>query len=97
LILSLIVTDQKILTELGKKLASKRKLKGLTQEELAHSVGMEKSNYNVIENGKSNPQILTLIKICCALECELGEILQIGSEGFIEAKKTYIPRKHKKK
>lgn len=40
-----------------------RKNKGLTQSELAESIGLETHNLNRIENGKSFPQVKTLINI----------------------------------
>ena len=92
------MTDEKILSEIGKRLIFLRKQKGLTQVELANRIGMEKSNYNILEKGKSNPQILTYVKICSALECDLKDLFffEADLKKFIEYPKKYIPRKHKK-
>ena len=56
-------TDKYYLEELGKNIAKKRKELGMSQADLAYKIGMEVPNLSVIENGKSNPQILTLLKI----------------------------------
>ena len=47
----------------GENLKNIRKNKGLTQSELAESIGLETHNLNRIENGKSFPQVKTLINI----------------------------------
>ncbi|MFM7233488.1 MAG: helix-turn-helix domain-containing protein, partial [Flavobacteriales bacterium] len=53
-------TDKYYLEELGKNIANKRKDGGMSQSDLAYKIGMEVPNLSVIENGKSNPQVLTL-------------------------------------
>lgn len=70
--------------------------KGWTQKDLAYCIGMEVSNLSVIENGKSNPQVLTLIRIAGALEIEPKEILDFSFDlkKFMESPVTYVPRKH---
>ena len=47
----------------GENLKNLRKNKGLTQSELAESIGLETHNLNRIENGKSFPQVKTLINL----------------------------------
>ena len=47
----------------GENLKNLRKNKGLTQSELAESIGLETHNLNRIEKGKSFPQVKTLINI----------------------------------
>ena len=79
---------------MGKRIAELRRRKGLTQVQLAYSIGMEKSNYNVIEKGKSNPQFLTLIKICDALECQPKDFFDFTINNFLDSPKVYKPRKH---
>jgi transcriptional regulator with XRE-family HTH domain len=53
----------------------------------------------VIENGKSNPQLLTLLKIAAALGTELTELLpMIGNpQAYLDTPAVYVPRKHTKK
>jgi transcriptional regulator with XRE-family HTH domain len=59
---------------------------------------MEIPNLSVIENGRSNPQLLTLVKIASALNCQLKELLPVVEKlsEFIEAPAEYKPRKHDK-
>ncbi len=50
-----------------------RKAKGLTQDELANSVGLK--SLGKIETGVSNPSLEVLIKIADVLEVSLDELL----------------------
>lgn len=89
-------TDSDFLNKLGQRIQTLRKEKGWTQKDLAYRIGMEVSNLSVIENGKSNPQVLTLIRIAGALEIEPKEILDFSFDlkKFMESPVTYVPRKH---
>lgn len=97
LIRGMIESDKDYLVQLGQNIAKRRKVLMMTQADLAFKVGMEVPNLSVIENGKSNPQLLTLLKIAAALKCELSELLpQIGNpDQVFEMRPKYIPRKHK--
>ena len=92
------MSDKEFLVKLGGAIKRARKDKGWSQTELAYRIGMEKSNLSVIENGKSNPQILTIVKICSALGLSLDKLLEFDFDyvGFMEEKPQYIPRKHTK-
>jgi transcriptional regulator with XRE-family HTH domain len=50
----------------------------------------------VIENGKSNPQVLTLLKISAALNVHLREILPVPTDPqfILKEAPVYTPRKH---
>lgn len=93
------MTDRQFLEMLGKRIIELRKSVGLSQSELANIAGMEKSNLSVIENGKSNPQVLTLVRLASAMGVNLKDIADIDFtyNTFLESKAEYIPRKHKKK
>ena len=95
----MLLSDQEYLIELGKAIVEKRKKLCLTQSELAFKVGIEVPNLSVIENGKSNPQLLTLLKISSALGTELTELLpMIGNpQAYLDTPAVYVPRKHTKK
>jgi transcriptional regulator with XRE-family HTH domain len=94
----LVSSDSAFLQALGQRIRALRKEKGWSQQDLAYRIGMEKSNLSVIENGKSNPQILTLVRIACTLEVQPLELLQFELEipQFIEARGAYLPRKHRR-
>lgn len=94
----MIGSDEEYLFLLGAAIAERRRSQAWTQSDLAYRIGMEVPNLSVIENGKSNPQILTLARIASALECELHELIpNIKSfSKFIDSPARYTPRKHKK-
>jgi transcriptional regulator with XRE-family HTH domain len=94
-----LLSDQEYLIELGKAIVEKRKILCLTQSELAFKVGIEVPNLSVIENGKSNPQLLTIVRIAAALGVELTDLLPITGNplAYLESRSLYVPRKHTKK
>ncbi len=67
--------DDVFLKALGKRIRDIRKGKGLTQVELGDLIDMEKPNMNRIERGGTNPTVLTLKKICTALDITLDHLL----------------------
>lgn len=89
-------TDQDYLVILGRNIAAKRKELQFTQSDLAGFVNMEVPNLSVIETGKSNPQLLTLVRICAALGCNLSDLLPRLSqpEEFLQKPAVYSPRRH---
>ena len=89
-------TDKYYLEELGKNIAKKRKEGGMSQADLAYKIGMEVPNLSVIENGKSNPQVLTLLKIAASLNVHLREILPLPTDPtfILKEPSVYTPRKH---
>jgi len=93
------MTDQDYINYVGKSIVQRRKALGLSQADLAYRVNMEVPNLSVIENGKSNPQVLTLLKIASALDSNLGEFLPTLSKPrqFLEQPTVYIPQRRKKK
>jgi transcriptional regulator with XRE-family HTH domain len=92
-----VSTDQEYLIALGKSIALQRRKMELTQADLAYKIGMEVPNLSVIENGRSNPQVLTLVKIASALSCQLSELLPTVEKPseFVESPGVYKPRKHR--
>lgn len=67
--------DDVFLKALGKRIRDIRKEKGLTQVELGDLIDMEKPNMNRLERGGTNPTVLTLKKICTALDITLSGLL----------------------
>lgn len=55
---------------LGKKVRHYRKLKGMTQEQLAHEAEMERSYVSDLERGTRNPSVRALGRIAEALGIE---------------------------
>lgn len=67
------MTDPKFLSLLGARIRNLRHKKELTQYELAMLCKIEKASMSRIESGKANITLLTLLKICKALEIECRE------------------------
>jgi transcriptional regulator with XRE-family HTH domain len=88
--------DAQYLKALGKAISARRKSLKMTQADLASIINMEIPNLSVIENGKSNPQILTLVKIASALQIQTQYLLPIVDEPqvFLESPPVYQARKH---
>ncbi len=99
LIREVIKTDQDYLVGLGLAIKARRKELKMSQADLAFRIGLEVPNLSVIENGKSNPQVLTLVKIACALDINLGGITPTvkSFKGYLEMPSVYVPRKHSTK
>jgi len=51
-----------------------RVAKGISQDDLALSAGIERSYAGHLERGSKNPTVATLEKLAAALSCEIGEL-----------------------
>ena len=61
---------------LGENVRHYRKLKGLTQEQLAAEAGMERSYVSDLERGTRNPSVLALGRLADALKVEPSKLLE---------------------
>lgn len=68
-----MIEEEKNLNRLriGQSIATIRKEKGLTQEQLSQMTGLDRANIGKIENGRYNVSIDILGKICEALGCRI--------------------------
>lgn len=73
--LKLSKEDERFLKALGMRIRAIRQEKGLAQVELADLIDMEKPNMNRLERGGTNPTILTLKRVCTALDITLDYLL----------------------
>ncbi len=64
------------LKQLGKRIKTLRKEKGIKQVELAYSCEIEKQSMSRIEAGNTNPSILLLRKIAEILDVRLSELFE---------------------
>ncbi len=89
--------DAAYLKALGKAIVARRKSLKMSQADLASIINMEVPNLSVIENGKSNPQLLTIVRIACALKAPTQQLLPIIEQPstFLEAAPVYQARKHR--
>lgn len=55
--------EDKFLKSFGAKLRALRKEKGLTQDDIALDIGMDRSFISEIENGHKNPSVYTVNRI----------------------------------
>ena len=64
---------------LGANVRRYRKLKGMTQEQLALEVGMERSYISDLERGTRNPSVRALGRLAEALSVAPMQLLEAGS------------------
>jgi transcriptional regulator with XRE-family HTH domain len=73
------MNDFNFLTTLGSRIKEIRTQKNITQQELAALCDFEKASMSRIESGQTNVSILTLKKICGALDVSMYEFFKDGS------------------
>lgn len=73
---------------LGRKIADKRKISGLTQHDLATKVGVTAQAVSKWEQGRSCPDIAILDEIADALGISLIELLGMEERDRISDKKS---------
>ena len=79
------------MNNLGEKIKFYRKDKGLTLKELSQITGLSVGFISNIERNQNSPSVSNLQQICTALNVNLMEIIQDGSE------KTPVLRKQERK
>lgn len=68
------MNDSLILKTIADNIRIERLRKRLSQERLAEMVGISTKYLNMIENNKTNPTIVIIVKICNALQIDLNTI-----------------------
>ena len=53
--------------------------RGMSYRELSDRIGMSHVGLWKVANGKSNPSLETIGKICRALQCEVGDLLSMAA------------------
>ncbi len=85
---------------LGMRIKELRKLRGLTQAQLAESIGMETTNLCKLENGGQLPKEENIEKIAIILDVEYRELFNFGhlkSEKELQDELIYIIKNAPKK
>jgi transcriptional regulator with XRE-family HTH domain len=92
------MSDGEYLQKLGAAIVKRRKELGLSQADLAYRIDMDVPNLSIIENGKTNPHILTLVRLSAALDVNLSDLLPkiTNLNAFLEQTPTYSPIRRKK-
>uniref|UniRef100_A0AB33L2N7 HTH cro/C1-type domain-containing protein n=1 Tax=Tenacibaculum sp. Pbs-1 TaxID=3238748 RepID=A0AB33L2N7_9FLAO len=69
--------ELKYFQQLGNKIKQLREDKGFDQKSFAFDCEIGRTQLYMIENGKTNPRLLTLLKISDGLEIPIDELLKI--------------------
>lgn len=68
-------SKEKILIQFGNKVRKTRKLKGLSQEQLAHKADLHRTYIGMIERAEKNITLINIEKIANALKVKIIELL----------------------
>ncbi len=63
-----------LLERVGQRIRQVRRAAGLSQDDLAYGIPLDRAHIGMIENGKRAATIPTLVKLAAALDCEVGEL-----------------------
>lgn len=69
--------EEKYFQKLGAKIKLLRERKGFDQKAFAFDCEIGRTQLYMIENGKTNPRLLTLMKIAQGLEISVDELLKM--------------------
>jgi transcriptional regulator with XRE-family HTH domain len=69
--------ELELLAKFGKRIQTLRKLKNMTQEDLAAKAGFSRTYCTEIERGKRNISLINMQKLADALESPLLELLKL--------------------
>lgn len=70
--------EAKYFKKLGAKIKALREQKGLDQKAFAFDCEIGRTQLHMIENGKTNPRLGTLLKIANTLEIPLSKMLDLS-------------------
>ena len=68
-----VTSREKFLKEIGSKIASRRNLLGISQEDLADKADLDRTYISGIERGKRNISVFTLKKIVESLDLKMKD------------------------
>lgn len=72
--------DNSLQIKVGECIRKIRKIKGVSQQELAAKCNFEKSNMSRLEAGRVNPSLSTLQKVAKALDVNILELFPVPSK-----------------
>ena len=67
--------EEPSLVALGLAIRQARKVRGISQEELAHQSSIDRSYMSSIERGKQNPGIISVFRIASALNMKTADLM----------------------
>lgn len=80
-----------IYAQLGKRIVHLRKLKKLSSLDLAFEAEINKNYLSDLENGRRNPSLKILRKICIALEIDLSTLFEGIRDYSLKSDEDKIP------
>jgi transcriptional regulator with XRE-family HTH domain len=70
-----MISDSTILRKFGNRVRQQRKLKNISQEELAHRADLHRTYIGMIERAEKNITLLNIEKIAKALDIPIVDLL----------------------
>jgi len=64
-----------VVEEFGRELFMARRLKWMTQEQLARRAGLHRTEIGLLEKGQREPRLTTILKLLDALDAEPNHLL----------------------
>jgi len=71
---------EEAIAHLGKRLKYLRRLKNLTQAQLAERVGLSVNYISQIETGVANPKVKTLFRLARGLDVEIKDLFDFAQQ-----------------
>jgi transcriptional regulator with XRE-family HTH domain len=68
--------EGKFRRQLGDRIRSLRKQKGINQDDFAHLAGIHRTHVGMLENARIDPKLSTLLRVAHALEIPMSELLR---------------------
>lgn len=69
--------EKDLLLKIGERIKELRTEKGISQQELAAALDIEKSNMSRLESGRVNMGVRTIYRIAQALDISMSELLDV--------------------
>jgi len=67
--------ESEVALELGRRVRARREALGLSQERLAHLVGLHYSTVSHIERGDRSLRVISILRLAEGLDCDPGDLL----------------------
>jgi transcriptional regulator with XRE-family HTH domain len=64
------------MNKIATRIAQRRLELGLSQKDVAHSIGMTQPHLSLIESGDANPNINTLVRLATALDLKVSQLTE---------------------
>lgn len=84
--------EKQLARTVGALIASRRKAKGLTQEQLAEQMEIEKETVSRMETGIISPTLTRLAQLAKFLDCEISDFLRTSSPELADQAQSLAKR-----